>query len=55
MNQKVIEDYLASKGATLWGRAHDVSDPESRRDAAQWFMREMNGLLAYAKRKEAYS
>ena len=38
------ETYLENQKATLWGRAFDLSQDESRTKAAAWFVNEIQKL-----------
>jgi len=40
----MIEEALASKGCTIWGRSWNVKDPEQRTEAAEWLEREIHDL-----------
>lgn len=44
VNLDLMMDYIESKGATLFGRAFDTSQPDSRREAAEWLAGEFEGF-----------
>lgn len=47
----VIQDWLASKHCTMWGRAFDLSQNPTL--AALWFMDEMESFLSFADERTA--
>jgi hypothetical protein len=38
-------DLITSQHSTLWGRAYDLSQEQSREDAARWFASQIRGLM----------
>jgi hypothetical protein len=36
-----IETWLAEKGSTLWGEAHEIISGPGRHEAALWFYRQL--------------
>jgi hypothetical protein len=42
------EAWLDSKRATLWGKSFDLSQPESMREAAHWFVSQIEDLYEWS-------
>ena len=43
-----LEDYLASKQCVMWGRTFDVTQPDTRRQAAEWLYSQIVGVIEMA-------
>jgi hypothetical protein len=46
---EAIEAWLDTKGTTLWGHAFDLSQPESKVQAAVWFLAQMEELFQFVQ------
>jgi hypothetical protein len=49
LSNDVVEAWLVSKGSTTWGgRGWDVVDAKELPEAAEWFIKQMEDLIAFA-------
>ena len=49
----LVKRFLISRQFTLWGEAHDLSQPASVDRAARWFVRQIAELDEFAQAQEA--
>lgn len=42
-----IDKYLEQTPSTLWGRAFNINDPRSRRQAAAWLQEQIEGFYSF--------
>lgn len=45
--EEQVELWMAEKRTTLWGRSFDINQPESRRQAAEWFVAQVDALVEW--------
>lgn len=44
---ETIEEFLKTRGCTLWGSARDIHSPAGRRRAAEWLFKELNAVADF--------
>lgn len=51
LRTELVEEFIADKGATLFGRAFDVSRPDGRARAAEWLAEQWEGFDSWLDQK----